>query len=263
MLNDSTRESIAKQIFACFKTQEQLPLLSKSHPELEMEDAYRIQEKVVQRFIAEGRKVKGYKIGLTSKAMQDMIGASEPDYSAILDDMFVDEDAHLSRDDFATPMVEIEIAFVIKKRLEGPYVNAADVIQATDFILPSIEVVDFRVAPAPGINVRDTIADMAAIGKVVLGGNPVRLDAIDIRKINAELLINGETCESGSASAVLGNPVTAVAWLVNKLSEFGVAFEPGDVIFSGSCTRALPVHAGDSVTARFDNGLGDVNLTFE
>lgn len=263
MLNDNTRDSIAEQIFTCFKTKEQLPLLSKSHPELEMEDSYRIQEKVVQRFVSEGRKVKGYKIGLTSKAMQDMIGATEPDYSSVMDDMFVDEDAHLKRDDFASPMVEIEIAFVIKKRLEGPFVNAAEVIQATDFILPSIEIVDFRVAPAPGINVRDTIADLAAIGKVVLGGNPVRLDNIDIRNINAELLINGEVSEAGNSSAVLGNPVTAVVWLVNKLSEFGVAFEPGDVIFSGSCVRAQPVHAGDRVTARFDNGLGDVNLSFE
>lgn len=263
MLNDSTRETIARQIFTCFKTKEQLPLLTKSHPDLEMEDAYRIQEKVVQKFIAEGRRIKGYKIGLTSKAMQDMIGATEPDYSAILDDMFVDEDTQLSREDFAMPMVEIEIAFVMKKRLQGPYVNAAEVIQATDFILPSIEVVDFRVAPAPGINVRDTIPDLAAIGKVALGGNPVRLDTIDVRNINAELLINGETRESGKSSAVLGNPVTAVVWLVNKLSEFDVAFEPGDVIFSGSCVRALPVQAGDSVTARFDNGLGDVNLTFK
>ncbi len=262
MLNDSTREAIAEQIFSCFKTKEQLPLLTKSYPDLEMEDSYRIQEKVVQKFIAEGRKVKGYKIGLTSKAMQDMIGATEPDYSSVLDDMFVDESAELKRDDFAMPMVEIEIAFVIKKRLQGPYVNAAEVIQATDFILPSIEVVDFRVAPAPGINVRDTIPDLAAIGKVALGGNPIRLEDIDIRDINAELLINGETRESGSSSAVLGNPVTAVVWLVNKLSEFGVAFEPGDVIFSGSCVRALPVQAGDSVTARFDKGLGDVNLTF-
>lgn len=263
MLNDTTREAIAGQIFSCFKTREQLPLLTKSHPELDMEDAYRIQEKVVSKFIAEGRKVKGYKIGLTSKAMQDMIGATEPDYSSVLDDMFVDEGAELSRDDFAMPMVEVEIAFVMKKRLQGPFVNAAEVIQATDFILPSIEVVDFRVAPAPGINVRDTIPDLAAVGKVALGGNPIRLDAIDVRDINAELRINGELRESGQSSAVLGNPVTAVVWLVNKLSEFGVAFEPGDVIFSGSCVRALPVQAGDSVTARFDKGLGDVNLTFK
>ncbi|WP_432696098.1 2-keto-4-pentenoate hydratase [Marinobacterium sp. YM272] len=263
MLNDTTRQAIAEQIHTCFKSTEQIGLLTKAYPEMEMEDSYRIQEKVVQKFVAEGRKIKGYKIGLTSKAMQEMIGASEPDYSAILDDMFVNEGAALLRDDFAMPMVEIEIAFVIKKRLEGPYVNAAEVIQATDFILPSIEVVDFRVAPEPGINVVDTIADLAAIGKVALGGNPVRLEDIDVRNINAELIINDEVRESGNSAAVLGNPVTAVAWLVNKLSEFGVAFEPGDVIFSGSCTRALPVHPGDKVTARFDKGLGDVNLSFE
>ncbi|WP_020681319.1 2-keto-4-pentenoate hydratase [Marinobacterium rhizophilum] len=263
MLNDSTRLAIAGQIFACFKSKEQISLLTQSHPDIEMEDAYRIQEQVIEKFVAQGRRIKGYKIGLTSKAMQEMLGSTEPDYSTVLDDMFVDEEAHLNRADFASPMVEIEIAFVMKERLQGPGINAADVIRATDFVLPSIEVVDFRVAPAPGMDVRDTIADLAAVGRVALGGNPVRLDAIDIRNIKGELLINDEVRETGLSSDVLGNPVTAVAWLANKLAEFGVAFEPGDVIFSGSCTRALPVAAGDRVTARFDNGLGNVNLTFD
>ena len=260
MLNHDTRTAIAQQIFDCFTETKQISLLSKAHPELEMEDAYRIQELVVDHFKAKGRKVKGYKIGLTSKAMQEMAGTNEPDYSALLDHMFVSEEAHIPRASYSDPLVEIEIAFVMKSRLQGPGVNAADVIRATDFVLPSIELVDFRVARAPGMNVRDTISDLAAVGCVVLGGNPVRLEDIDIRNIGGELLINGEVRESGKSSAVLGNPITPVAWLANKLSEFGVAFEPGDVVFSGSCVRALPVQAGDQVTARFNNGFGDVNL---
>lgn len=263
MLNNETRQAIAQEIFDCYKNTRQISLLTKSYPEIETEDAYRIQEQVIGRFIDEGRKIKGYKIGLTSKAMQEMAGTDEPDYSVLLDDMFVDEDAHLDRDNFSDPLVEIEIAFVMKERLQGPGINAADVIRATDFILPSIEVVDFRIARAPGMDVRDTIADMAAVGKVVLGGNPVKLSDIDVRRIEGELLINGEVIERGLSAAVLGNPVTAVAWLANKLAEFGVSFEPGDVIFSGSCVRALPVQGGDVVTARFDNGLGDVNLNFK
>lgn len=260
MLNQETRAAIAQQIFAGFQETKQLPLLSKAHPEIDMEDAYRIQELVVDHFKADGRKVKGYKIGLTSKVMQEMVGSSEPDYSAMLDHMFIAEEAHVRRQDYCDPLVEIEIAFVMKERLQGPGVNAADVIRATDFVLPAIEVVDFRVARAPGMNVRDTVADLAAVGGVVLGGNPVRLDDIDIRNIGGQLLINGELRESGKSSAVLGNPVTAIAWLANKLSEFGVAFEPGDVVISGSFVRALPVQAGDQVTARFDKGFGDVNL---
>lgn len=260
MLNHETRTAIAQQIFDGFTETKQISLLSKAYPELDMEDAYRIQELVIDRFKAEGRQVKGYKIGLTSKAMQEMVGSNEPDYSAILDHMFIAEDSHIPHASFCYPLVEIEIAFVMKSRLQGPGINAADVIRATDFVLPAIEVVDFRVAPAPGMNVRDTIADLAAVGGVVLGGNPVRLEDIDIRNIGGELLINGEVRESGKSSAVLGNPVTAIAWLANKLAEFGVAFEPGDVVISGSFVRALPVKAGDQITARFDNGFGDVNL---
>lgn len=260
MLNQETRSAIAQQIFAGFQATKQIPLLSKAYPELETEDSYRIQELVVDQFKAQGRKVRGYKIGLTSKAMQEMAGASEPDYSAMLDHMFIAEDAHIHRQDYCDPLVEIEIAFVMKSRLQGPGVNAADVIRATDFVLPAIELVDFRVARAPGMNVRDTIADLAAVGAVVLGGNPMRLEDIDIRDIGGQLIINGEVRESGKSSAVLGNPVTAIAWLANKLSEFGIAFEPGDVVISGSFVRALPVHAGDQVIARFDNGFGDVKL---
>ncbi|GGO78971.1 2-keto-4-pentenoate hydratase [Marinobacterium nitratireducens] len=263
MLNNETRQAIAQEIYDCYRNGKQISLLTKTYPEIEQEDSYRIQEQVIARFIEDGRKVKGYKIGLTSKAMQEMAGTTEPDYSVLTDDMFVDEEAHLNRSEMADPLVEIEIAFVMKERLQGPGINAADVIRATDFVLPSIEVVDFRVARAPGMDVRDTIADMAAVGKVVLGGNPVSLNDIDVRKVKGELLINDEVIETGMSSAVLGNPVTAVAWLANKLADFGVAFEPGDVIFSGSCVRALPVQAGDVVTARFDNGLGDVVLNFD
>ncbi len=262
MLSTEVHKEIAAKIFQCFKDNSQIPLLNTSYPEIEVQDSYRIQEHVVSSFLAEGRKIKGYKIGLTSKAMQEMAGSTEPDYSALLDDMFIPEGTELARADWADPIVEIELAFVIKEQLQGPGVNVADVIRATDFVLPAIELVDFRVARTPGMDVRDTIADLAAVGGVVLGGNPVSLQDIDVRNVHGSLLVNGEVREEGISSAVLGNPLTAVAWLANKLSEFGVTFEPGDVILSGSFLRALPVQAGDEVVARFDNGFGDVTLTF-
>ena len=262
MLSAEDRKEIASEIFRCFQEKSQIPLLNSRYPTIEMEDSYRIQEQVIASFKSAGHKVKGYKIGLTSKPMQEMANSTEPDYSAILDHMFYAEAGESPRADWLQPLVEIEMAFVMKERLEGPGINVADVIRATDFVLPAIEIVDFRVAYEPGMDVRDTIADLAAVGGVILGGNPVDLRKIDIRDISGSLLVNGEVREQGSSAAVLGNPLNAVAWLANKLSAFGVAFEPGDVILSGSFLRALPVDAGDTVVARFDNGFGDVTFSF-
>jgi 2-keto-4-pentenoate hydratase len=262
MLSEEVRQEIAKNIYRCFGDKTQIPLLNTTYPEIEVVDAYRIQEMVIASFLDAGRRIKGYKIGLTSKPMQEMAGTTEPDYSAMLDHMFYPETSQLARADWCSPLVEIELAFVMKERLEGPGINVAEVIRATDFVLPAIEIVDFRVQLGPGMDVRDTIADLAAVGGVVLGGNPVSLLDIDIRAIRGSLLINGEVREEGSSDAVLGNPLTAVAWLANKLAEFGVAFEPGDVILSGSFLRALPVQAGDDVVARFAPPFGDVLLSF-
>ncbi len=262
MLSEDLHKEIAGKIYRCFETREQLPLLTAEYPEIEVSDSYRIQEHVVSSFLAAGRKIKGYKIGLTSKPMQEMAGTTEPDFSAMLDDMFIDEASELDISRWADPIVEIELAFVMKEKLSGPGINIAEVIRATDFVLPSIEIVDFRVARAPGMDVRDTIADLAAVGGVILGGNPIALNDIDVRAVQGSMIINGEEREQGPASAVLGNPLTAVVWLANKLGEFGVSFEPGDVILSGSFVRALPVQAGDDVIARFDNGLGDVKVSF-
>ncbi len=263
MLSSTLRKEIAGRIYSCFQDGSQIPLLNSSYPELEVEDSYHIQEHVIDAFRAAGRRVKGYKIGLTSRPMQEMAGSTEPDYSAILDHMFIPEDSATPRADWSEPLVEIELAFVMKDHLSGPGINVAEVIRATDFVLPAIEIVDFRVARAPGMDVRDTIADLAAVGGVVLGGKPVDLKHIDVRNVRGSLLINGETREEGSSAEVLGNPLTAVAWLANKLSEFGVAFAPGDVILSGSFLRAVPVQAGDEVIARFDNDLGDIRLRFD
>lgn len=262
MLSEQLHRDIAKDIIRCFEQKTQIGLLTKAYPDIEVDDAYRIQELVVADFVQKGRKIKGYKIGLTSKPMQEMAGTTEPDFAAIIDHMFIDEGAETPRSEWQTPMVEIELAFVMKERLQGPGLNVADVIRAVDFVLPAIEIVDFRVALEPGIGVRDTIADLAAVGGVVLGGNPIRLEDIDVRNIAGTLAINGEVREQGNSRAVLGNPLTAVVWLANKLAAFDVAFEPGDVILSGSFLRALPVAAGDEVVAEFDNGFGAVAVSF-
>ena len=245
MLDTATRDRILADIIGTYSTRQALPLLTKAYPAIEMDDAYAIQKAFTDRRVAQGQQVRGYKVGLTSKVMQESMGSPEPDFSAMTDDLF-----------------EIEIAFVMKSALKGPGILPVDVLRATDFVLPAIEIVDFRVGPGPGMTVVDTVADLAACGAAVLGANPVRLEDIDIRNVTGQMIINGKVEHEGKASAVLGNPVAAVAWLANKLGEFGITFEPGQTILTGSFVRAMPVKAGDEVIARFDSGLGDVLTRF-
>jgi len=262
MLDAATRSRIVDDLFTAYETRKGLPLLSKTYPGIELEDSYRIQEAFIERRVAAGARIKGYKVGLTSKAMQEMSGATEPDFSVMTHDLFLPEATPIPIGRFFDPMVEMEIAFVMKTPLSGPGILPMDVLRATDFVVPAIEIVDFRVSRAPGMNIIDTVADLAACGAAVLGANPRRLDAIEIRRVKGEILRNGVVEYSGEASAVLGNPVTAVAWLANKLGEFGISFQPGDVILTGSFVRAFPVKAGDEILCRFDQGLGEVETAF-
>jgi 2-oxo-hept-3-ene-1,7-dioate hydratase/2-keto-4-pentenoate hydratase len=262
MLDEVTRRKIVGDLFEAYRSRKPLPLLTKTYPGIEVEDAYRIQEAFVARRVADGARVRGYKVGLTSKPMQEMAGSTEPDFSAMTGDLFLPEDTPIAISNFFDPMLEIEIAFVMSHPLKGPGVLPVDVIRATDFVLPAIEIVDFRVARAPGMNLIDTVADLAACGAVVLGANPRPLHAIDVRRVKGAIIRNGKTEQEGEASAVLGNPVTSVAWLANKLASFGVGFEPGQVILTGSFVRAIPVKAGDAIVCRFDSGFGDVATRF-
>ena len=227
--------------------------------EADVEDAYRVGIEVRDLKLRAGRRVKGHKIGFTSKAMRSLVGATEPDYGFLYDDWFVAEGSAVARSRMNRPLVEQELAFVMRQRLTGPHVNAADVIRATDFVLPALEVVDSRYARRGKNLLVDSISDAASCGFVVLGGNPVRLTDVDVRRLSGSLLVNGDIMETGSAAAVMGNPINAVAWLANKLHEFDVVMEPGDVILSGSFIKAVPFDAGDSVVALFDQ-LGEVTL---
>ena len=262
MLTDDIRKEIADKIYHCFLERAQISLLTTTYPDIEIEDAYHIQNYVVSSFKEAGSRVNGYKIGLTSKAVQQLVGSAEPNFSPLLDHMFTTEESELARSNWLTPVVESELAFILKDRLTGPGINIADVIRATDYVLPAIEIADFRVARAPGMDVRDITADMGAAGGIVLGVNAISLHDIDISSVNSSLIINEEERAKGTASEVLGNPISAVAWLANKLGESGVSLEPGDVILSGAMHSAQPVETGDHVLARFDNGLGDIKLSF-
>jgi 2-keto-4-pentenoate hydratase len=260
MLTNDQVAAAAAALFQAEADNEPITPISEQYPDADVEDAYRISTAVTELKLKAGRLVKGHKIGLTSKAMRSLTGATEPDYGTMFDDWFLLEGSTVPRSTMNRPLVEVELAFVLRDGLPGPGVNAADVIRATDFVLPCIEIVDTRQqgrGPKPLV---DSIADAAACGRVILGGRPARLTDLDIRRVGATLSINGSVEESGVAGAVMGNPINAVAWLANKLHEYGVTPEAGHVILSGSFIKAIPFQVGDTVVALFDP-LGEVTFS--
>jgi 2-keto-4-pentenoate hydratase len=257
---DDLREAAAAALWQADQTKEAIAPLTETWPELDVVDAYEVQRMNIGRRLEGGARVRGHKVGLSAKAMQEMLGVHEPDYGHLVDDMFCYEHDTVSMARFCQPRAEIEVAFVLGQPLEGPGVTVADVVRATDYVLPSIEIVDSRVRDWK-VKIQDTIADNASSAALVLGARPTPLTAVDPALIGATLRKNGEIVETGCSGAVLGNPVIAVAWLANKLAQFGVRLEPGHVIMPGSCTRMVPVAAGDVVRADFDV-LGHVSVRF-
>jgi 2-oxo-hept-3-ene-1,7-dioate hydratase len=250
----------AKALYQAELANAPIEAISATFPNADIEDAYAISQAVTALKVANGRQIKGLKVGLTSKAMRSLSGATEPDYGTLFDNWFLLEGEPVPRSTMNRPLVEVELSFVLKAPLRGPGVNVADVIRAVDFVVPSIEIVDTRQQPGGSRMLINSIADAAACGFVILGGNPFRLSDIDVRNVGASLSINGEIEESGMARAVMGNPLNAVTWLINKLGEYGVGAEEGHTILSGSFIKAIPFKVGDSVSALFNLGLGEVNF---
>jgi 2-keto-4-pentenoate hydratase len=230
-------------------------------PMMSVTDSYEIALLNIQRRVDAGAVVRGHKVGLSSRAMQLMMGVDEPDYGHLLSDMFVAENTPIAMSSLCSPRVEVEIAFVLAERLPAPGCTVADVLRCTDFVCPALEIIDSRVANWD-IGLPDTIADNASSGLVVLGGKRTSLEEIDPRTVGATLRRNGQLVATGASGAVLGNPVSAVAWLANKVAGFGVRLEAGHVILPGSCTRAYDVAGGQTIRADFDQ-LGSVTTYFE
>jgi 2-oxo-hept-3-ene-1,7-dioate hydratase/2-keto-4-pentenoate hydratase len=252
-------DKAAQALYEAEAGQVQIDPVSARYPGADLEDAYRIASAVTRLKLQAGRRIKGRKIGLTSKAMRSYAGAWEPDYGTLFDDMFLADGDEVPRHRMAGSLVELELAFILRSDLRGPGVNVADVVRAVDWVVPSIEVVYSRQRSLPNLLV-DSISDAAACGYAVLSGRPARIDSVDIRDIGATLSINGNIEESGVARAVMGNPVNAVAWLVNKLGEFGEYIEAGHTVLSGAFIKAVPYDVGDDVRAVFSHGLGEIGF---
>ncbi|KZE38990.1 2-keto-4-pentenoate hydratase [Bhargavaea cecembensis] len=235
--------------------------LTELHPGMTVEDAYRIQLKAINEKVEGGRTITGKKIGLTSFAMQELLGVDQPDYGHLLDSMEVEPNGEIPLEQLFQPKVEGEIAFVLKKDLKGPDVTVEDVLDATEYVVPSLEIVDSRIRDWK-IKLPDTIADNASCGLYVLGKEKFPLDGLDLAKIEMTLYKNGELMNSGSGADVLGHPANCVAWLANKLSEYDVTLKAGEIVLSGALSAAVEVREGDRFTAEFTE-LGNVSVSFK
>ncbi len=248
------------------KTRTQIRQISLEHPGITIADAYAIQKAWVEMKVAQGRIVKGHKIGLTSKAMQSALDINEPDSGVLLDDMFFADGGTVPTGRFIATRVEAELAFVMSKRLSGPDCTMFDVLNATDFVVPALEILDTRIERVDPRTkttrkIYDTIADNAANAGIVLGGRPIRpLDA-DLRWIGALCFKNGQLEETGLAAGVLNHPATAVAWLANKIAPLGLALEPGQIVLAGSFIRPIETRKGDTIQADY-GAYGSVSCYF-
>ena len=266
MLDAALIQQLARQLYEARKTRTPLRHFSKQHPGMTIEDGYAIQREWVKLEQADGRVIKGRKIGLTSRAMQISSQITEPDYAPLMDDMFFETGSDLPFDRFIAPRVEVELAFILGKPLKGPGLTMFDVLAATEYVTPAVEIIDSRIEQFDRDTkvmrkVFDTISDFAANAGIVLGGRPVKPDAVDLRWVGAMLFKNGVIEETGLAAAVLNHPATGVAWLGNKIAPYGEQLNAGDVVLAGSFTRPTPALRGD--TFHVDYGpLGAIAFRF-
>lgn len=259
MLTDDQRRQAVDSLLDSHRTKVQGQRPSEMFPDIEIEDSYAISSMLADAKVAEGRRVVGHKVGLTSKAMQAASKIDEPDYGYIFDDLVLADGAEVPFDSFCVPRVEPELTFILKEPLKGPGVGLVDVMRATEWVVPSIEIIDARVSEPRRIF--DTVADNGAAAGIVLGGRPVRPEDVDLRWVGAIFHRNAGIEETGIAAGVLGHPAMAVAWLANKLATFGKSMEPGHMVLSGSFTRPVWAERGDTLHADF-GPLGSVAVSF-
>jgi 2-oxo-hept-3-ene-1,7-dioate hydratase len=259
MLSESDRAKAVDLLLAAEAARAPAVQLSTTFPDITIDDSYAIQSAVIARKVADGAKVIGHKVGLTSKAMQQSSKIDEPDYGHLLDYMMIADGAKVAHANYCIPRVEIELSFVLGEPLQGPGVGLLDVLRATEYVVPSIEIIDARVQNPRKIF--DTVADNGAAAGIVIGGRPVGPMDTDLRWVGGAMYRNGEIEETGLASGVLGHPALGVAWLANKVGPFGTVLEPGHIVLSGSFTRPVWADKGDTLHADFGE-LGSLAVQF-
>jgi len=234
----------ADELYQALRAGKTVPPLMGRDASLTIDDAYDISLGILDRRVKDGERVVGKKIGVTSKAVQDMLGVHQPDFGFLTDRMFIEGDIDIKANGLIQPRAEAEIAFILKESLKGPGVTAEQVIAATESIAPCFEIVDSRIHDWK-IGIVDTVADNASCGVYVLGDARVDPRAHDLPSLHVTVTKNGQPLSEGYGSAVQGSPAEAVAWLANTLGAYGVTLEAGDVILSGSLVPLAPAVAGD------------------
>jgi len=250
----------AKELLEAEETTNEIKPFTDRDTKLTVEDAYYIQLETVKLKEEQGKGVIGKKVGLTSKAMQQMLNVDEPDYGHLFDDMRVNSGGTVNTESMIAPRVEAEIGFMLKEDLAGPNITFLDVIMATDYVVPTLEIIDSRIADWK-IKLIDTVADNGSSAKVVVGDSQKDLAEIDLRTNGMILSKNKEIVATGSGSAALGHPAEAIAWLANKLSEFDIVLKKGELILPGALSAAINVAKGDEIEADFGE-LGKVSVSF-
>lgn len=254
-------DKLANALYRAELDRKPIAPLTDKYPDLTPEDAYHIQLEWVKLKEKDGAIITGKKIGLTSKPMQQLMGVNEPDYGHLFDYMMYSDKEAIDADELLQPRIEAEVAFVLEKDLEGPGVTIADVLDATKYVVPSIEVVDSRIENWK-IKLQDTIADNGSSSRVVLGSKVTPVAGLDLQLMGMVLEKNGQQINTGAGAAALGHPAYAIAWLANKLSQFGITLKAGEVVLPGAVAAAVDVKKGDYITAHF-SGIGSVSVSFE
>ena len=259
MLSEDQRQQAAQALYDAEISRKVIPQVSRTYPEMELADSYDVQRRWAELHIAQGARVIGHKIGLTSRAMQLASKIEEPDYRHLLDGMMFRDGQRIPANRFIKPRLEVELAFILGEDLAGPGVQIYDVMRATAYVQPALEIIDYRTEVPRAIT--DTIADNAASGGIVVGGRTIRPFDVDVRWVGATLSKNGTIEESGVSAAIMGHPAAGVAWLANKLAAVGEKLKAGQILLGGSFTRPVDVAAGDVIHADY-GPLGAIAVSF-
>lgn len=260
MLDRTEIDKIAAELAQADKTRQPITRITTRYPDATVEDAYEIQGVWRDQQIAAGRRIVGRKIGLTSKAMQAATGITEPDFGVMFDDTVYENGSVIDFDRFLNVRIEVELAFLLKEPLEGPNCTIFDVLRATEYVVPALEILNSHVE-LEGRTIVDTISDNAAYGAMIIGGSPMKPEDIDLRWVSALLYKNESIEETGVAAGVLNHPATGVAWLANKFAQHGARLEAGEIILAGSFTRPMWVERGDSVLCDYGK-MGTISCRF-
>jgi 2-oxopent-4-enoate hydratase len=260
-LNETQIMELAETLILASEKAQPVAPLTEKQPDISVDEAYRIQLATVERRLSEGRKIIGKKIGLTSPAMQQMFNVGEPDYGHLFDDMIAYQGEPIPFSGLLQPRIEGEIAFVLERDLTGPGVMPSDVLRATSGVAAAFEIIDSRIKDWK-IKIQDTVADNASSGAFVLGSKLVPVTGLDLRHVGFVLTKNGALAGTGAGAAVLGSPAQSVAWLANKMGEYGIGLKAGEIILSGAPAAAVPIAPGDSAHLVVDR-IGEVTCFFQ